>query len=143
MSQRMYYAKQAYGDVYKGAAAKRDWGIQKKDRYGRSTTPGLDEAFGSIEGAVEKGLEKLKKSPTQDIKETSKQNQNKQNDSLKLMSQEELQGVKDKLKNTLETMQGGMGSNDPFVSPYMDQSYNKGYSYQQRSKRNLTDGFNK
>ena len=47
MSQRMYYAKQAYGDVYKGAAAKRDFGIQQKDRYGRSTTPGLDEAFGN------------------------------------------------------------------------------------------------
>ena len=57
MSQRMYYAKQAYGDVYKGAAAKRDFGIQQKDRYGRSTTPGLDKAFGNIGGFLDDKLD--------------------------------------------------------------------------------------
>ena len=111
MSQRMYYAKQAYGDVYKGAAAKRDWGIQKKDRYGRSTTPGLDEAFGNLESGISKGMGK---SPTQNIKDTNEANQNTQNDSLKLMSQEQLQQAKSSLADVLKQFQGNIPSGGGF-----------------------------
>ena len=106
MSQRMYYAKQAYGDVYKGAAAKRDWGIQQKDRFGRSTTPGLDKAFGNIGSFLDDKLDGA--SAVEDAQNEVEESHDRQNDSTKLMSQAELQQIKENLANTLGQF-GGTG----------------------------------
>ena len=108
MSQRMYYAKQAYGDVYKGAAAKRDFGIQQKDRYGRSTTPGLDKAFGNIGGFLDDKLDGA--SAVEDAQNEVEESHDRQNDSTKLMSQAELQQIKESVASALGQFGGGAGS---------------------------------
>ena len=112
MSQRMYYAKQAYGDVYKGAAAKRDFGIQQTDRYGRSTTPGLDKAFGNIGAYLDDKLDGA--SAVENVKDEVEETHDKQNDSSKLMSQEELQQAKDSLADVLKQFQGNIPSSGGF-----------------------------